>query len=146
VAGVCDEDLAEYVEDFGIGEPGGEYHLGCFVEVPPGIYRADVYSYPPNDLAGGWMRIEDRYSFKACFGEETGLEFEKATDYFRRTNPGRNPPDWIEKGCEDASFLDFVIRLTPLAEEPEMPELEPDGCLVWQYRKPPVCPVGIRIP
>lgn len=145
VSGVCDEDLPEYVEDWTDCENGGEYHLGCFVKIPKGIYHADVYSYPPNDLAGGWMRIENPRDFRLCFGTEADLKFEKPTDYFARTRPNETPPEWIEKGWEEAEFLDFIIHLTPLAEEPETPEFESDGCILWQYRKPSVCPVGIRI-
>ena len=145
VSGVCDEDLAEYVEDWTDCEKGGEYDLGCFVKIPQGFYRADVYSYPPNDLAGGWMRIENPSLFKSCFGTEADLEFEKPLDYFARTRPNETPPEWIVKGWEEAEFLDFVIHLTPLTEELEPPEFESDGCLVWEYRKPPVCPVGIRL-
>jgi hypothetical protein len=37
ISGVCDEDLEEYLEDFPPAESGGNYELGCFVEVPKGV-------------------------------------------------------------------------------------------------------------
>jgi len=145
VSGVCDEDLEEYMEDFPIAETGGDYHLGCFVEVPKGEYAATIYSYPPNDLSGGWMRIEEPGSFKLCFGAEAGLEYEKPLDYFARTRPAETPPDWVKNGWEDDNFLDFVIHLVPLSGELTPPEFEDDGCLAWEYRKPDICPQGIRL-
>ncbi len=145
VSGVCDPDIEEYLADFPTAEPGGDYHLGCLVEAPPGEYAVTIYGYPPNDLAGGWMAIEDRGNFKACFGQESAFGYEKPLDYFARTRPGETPPDWIKNGWEDNSFLDFVIQLAPLTEDLPLPAFESDGCLLWEYRKPEICPVGIRI-
>jgi hypothetical protein len=145
VSGVCDPDIEEYVADFPVAEAGGDYHLGCLVEVPPGQYAVTIYSFPPNDLAGGWMAIEDRREFKLCFGAESGFEYEKPLDYWRRTRGDAPPPVWLKDGYEDAQFLDFIIHLAPLAGEPVTPELEDDGCLRWEYRKPEICPRGIKI-
>ena len=145
VSGVCDPDLEKYLKDFPVAEPDGDYHLGCFVEVPPGAYAVTIYSYPPNDLAGGWMAIEDRRQFKLCFGQESGFEYEKPLEYFARTRAGETPPDWLKNGWEDDDFLDFVIQLAPLSGELTPPEFEDDGCLLWHYRKPEICPVGIRL-
>ena len=145
VSGVCDPDLEKYLKDFPVAETGGDYHLGCLVEVPQGIYAVTIYSFPPNDLAGGWMAIEDRRSFKLCFGQESGFEYEKPVDYWTRTRPGEPPPDWVKVGYEDHSFLDFVIQIAPLKDELSQPEFEDGGCLLWHYRKPDVCPAGIRL-
>lgn len=145
VSGVCDPDLEDYLEDFPSAEQDGDYQLGCLVEVPAGKYAVTIYSYPPNDLAGGWMAIEDRRSFKLCFGQESEFEYEKPLEYFARTHPGETPPDWIKNGWEDDDFLNFVIHLAPLSEELPPPAFESDGCLLWQYRKPEICPVGIRL-
>lgn len=145
VSGVCDPDIEEYLEDFPVAAAGGDYHLGCIVEAPRGVYAATIYSFPPNDLAGGWMAIEDRSTFRACFGQESEFEYEKPVDYFARTRPGEAPPDWIKNGWEDNSFLDFVIQLAPLGGELPTPKFESDGCLLWEYRKPDVCPKGIRL-
>lgn len=144
ISGVCDEDLEEYLEDFGDGETVTDCQLGCIVKIPQGKYRVDVYSYPPNDLAGGWMAIEDRRSFRACFGKDSEIPYEKPLDYFRRTRPNEIAPAWIAEGYEDAWFLDFVIRLSPLSDAPLTSKFEDDGCLLWEYRKPEICPIGIR--
>ena len=53
VSGVCDEDMDDELSDFPQAVSGGEYYLGCLVEMPVGEYAVSVYSYPPNDLAGG---------------------------------------------------------------------------------------------
>src|SRR5215213_4488231 len=68
VSGVCDEDMDDGLADFPQAETGGEYYLGCLVEMPIGEYAVSIYSYPPNDLAGGWMRIEKPDLFRVCFG------------------------------------------------------------------------------
>lgn len=145
VSGVCDEDLEDYMEDFGVCENDGNYELGCFVQVPKGIYQADIYGFPPGDLAGGWMRIEDKSLFRQCFGKDSDLPFEKPIDYFNRTRPNENPPKWIIDGWEDKPFLNFLIHLSPLEKEPKIPKFEADGCLVWEFRKPEICPVGIQL-
>jgi len=144
VSGVCDEDLGDYLEDFGDGLDETDCQLGCIVKIPKGEYQVDVYSYPPNDLAGGWMAIEDKSSFRACFGRDSEIPFEKPMDYFKRTRPNENAPDWVKDGYEDAGFLDFVIHLSPASDAPLTSEFENDGCLLWEYRKPEICPVGIR--
>lgn len=145
VSGVCDEDLEEYLKDFPAAENGGRYELGCLVEAPPGEYSVTIYSYPPGDLSGGLMRIEQPELFRACFGDTPGSEYEKLDDYFARTRPGEPPPDWIKNGYEEANFLDFLIHLAPIVGEIKVPEFEPDGCIRWEYRKPAVCPIGIRL-
>ncbi len=145
VSGVCDEDLEETIEDFPIAEDGGEYDLGAFVEVPPGEYAVSIHSYPPGDLAGGWMRIENKGSFRETFGRDTEIPYEKPVDYFNRTRPGETPRDWIKDGWENANFLGFVIQLTPLTAEPRPLRFEDDGCTAWEYRKPAICPVGIEL-
>lgn len=145
VSGVCDEDLEKYMEDFGDGIENTDCHLGCIVKVPKGEYQVDVYSYPPNDLAGGWMAIEDKSSFKLCFGKDSEIPFEKPMDYFNRTRPTEDPPDWIKNSYEDARFLDFVIHLSPISGDVSMPNFEGDGCIAWEYRKPDICPIGIRL-
>lgn len=145
VSGVCDPDLEDYLKDFGDGINEKDCHLGCILKIMKGVYRADVYSYPPNDLAGGWMAIEDKRTFRACFGSNSNFTYEKPIDYFKRTRPIENAPEWITEGYEDAAFLDFVIHLTPWNESTLFPEFEDDSCLKGEFRKPEICPVGIRL-
>jgi hypothetical protein len=143
VSGVCDEDMDDGLADFPVAETGGDYELGCLVEMPAGEYAVSIYSYPPNDLAGGWMRLENPRLFRECFGADADLQYEKPLAYFRRTRPQETPPDWLKAGFEEAGFLDFLIHLAPLSAELKAPEFEPDGCILWQYRKPEICPRGI---
>lgn len=145
VSGVCDEDLEEYLEDFPPAESGGNYQLGCFVEVPKGEYTATIYSYPPGDLSGGLMRIENPRLFRECFGKDADLKYEKPLEYFNRTRPFETPPAWVTDGFEEADFLHFLIHLAPLSSDLKVPDFEPDGCILWEYRKPPIFPVGIRL-
>lgn len=145
VSGVCDEDLEETMEEFPVAEDGGEYDLGTFVEVPPGNYAVTIYSYPPGDLAGGWMRLENKGFFRDTFGRDSEIPHEKPIDYFNRTRPGETPREWIKEGWEDADFLNFVIQLVPLTSEPPPRRFEEDGCAMWEYRKPAICPVGIEL-
>jgi hypothetical protein len=144
ISGVSFDGFDKYLENFETAEDGGEYEFGCFVDFTPGVYRVDVYSYPPNDLAGGLLVLESRREFRRHFGEAT--PFEKMSDYFNRTLPGQTAPDWIAEGYEDAAFLDFVVQLSPLAEDLAEPQFDEDqNCLKWEYRKPEICPVGIRL-
>lgn len=143
VSGVCDEDFEEYLADFESATNDGEYEFGCFVNVPAGIYQADVYSYPPNDLASGWLEIEEKRRFRDRYGKDA--IYEKPIDYFARTRPNEIPPEWVKEGYQENSFLDFVVHLTPMVEDPKLPEFENDGCIQWEFRKPEICPIGIRL-
>ena len=145
VSGVCDPDLEKYLKEFPAAETGGDYELGCLVEVPKGEYAVTIYSYPPNDLSGGWMALEAPSSYKTCFGQDSDIKYEDPLDYFSRTRPGQTAPEWLTEGWEENDYLDFLIHLAPLAEDLPLPEIGDDGCLLWQFRKPEICPVGIRL-
>lgn len=144
VSGVCDDDLEYTIEEFPPTEDRGEYDLGTIADVPAGIYRATIYSFPPGDLAGGWLGLSNPMFFRKTIGEKTGLKFEKPLDYFNRTRPGEVPRPWITDGWEETDFLDFVIQLRPLADEPPPIEFEQFGDAKWEFRKPEKCPVGIE--
>ena len=144
VSGVCDEGLADHMKEWPFAEDGGDYELGAFIQVTPGQYAVSIYGFPPNDLAGGWMRLENKGLFREAFGRDAGIEFEKPVDYFKRTRPGETPRDWITEGWEDANFLDFIIQLRPMDGDLLQPEFEEDGCLKWKFRKPTMCPTGIE--
>jgi hypothetical protein len=103
-------------------------------------YLYEAYSYLPGDLSGGWGMITN----PRTFGKHPGIEPEKAVDYFRRTRPNQGSPTCIEDKNEEGSYIDFIIRLRPLKEESMPPDMEEDGCIKWQYRKPAICPTGIR--
>lgn len=144
VSGVCDQDLEKYLA-WTVAEDGGAYDLGAIIEMPAGRYDIEILSYPPGDLAGGWMAIEDRSMFKTCFSKESGFEYEKPINYFNRTRPGETPRDWHTEGWTDDPYLSFLIQLNPSAgTSPEM-KFEADGCIEWEYRKPEKCPLGIKL-
>jgi hypothetical protein len=151
VAGILDPDFDRWLAQFGsasLGSPdGGEHELGCIVGVRPGEYTVEFYGYPPNDLAGGWMRIEDPEMFEVAFGESGGGPAqESAQAYFERTRPGEPVPPWISDGWEDAAVLDFVIRLQRTGDADESAARSAgQQYLDWDVRKPDVCPVGIRV-
>ena len=143
VSGVCDEDLEEYMEDFPAAEDGGEYELGCFVQIPAGEYAVTFYSYPPGDLSGSLFRMEHPELDRHLRDDKT--EGESLLDYFTRTRPGETPPAWIAEDYDENPYLDFVIHLAPVSEDIKPPEFKADGCLKWEFRKPDICPVGIPI-
>ena len=144
VSGVCDEGLEAYLADFPLATNGGDYELGTIVNIEPGVYSVSIYSYPPNDLAGGWMRLIDKGLFRKTLGPSLGIEFEKPIAYFERTRPGEPVPQWIAEGWDELDFLDFVIQLKPAdTTTPTIQSFEEDGCLEWQYRKPEKCSKGI---
>lgn len=139
VSGSLSEDFDDEFAEIGKAVDGGSYWVGGYVEVPPGEYRVDVYSYPPGDLSAGWGHITKT----DLFGKHPGIEPEKELDYFNRTRPGQEPPVWIKKEYYETSYVNFVIQLSPLATDITAPPVEADGCIEWEFRKPEVCPVGI---
>jgi hypothetical protein len=128
-----------------------EFELGCIVDLEPGEYAVEIYGYPPNDLAAGWMRIEDQEMFSLAPGEPTSANgssgpTETAQEYFERTWPGEQVPEWIVDGYEDAEFLDFVIQLRRIGDADESAASSAgQQFLDWEFRKPDVCPIGIRV-
>jgi hypothetical protein len=159
VSGILDPDYDRWLVDFGVAEldsvenveTSGDHELGCVVSLEPGAYAAEIYGYPPNDLAAGWMMIEDRESFDLASGspverDAPNASRETAQEYFQRTRPGEQVPEWIAEGYEDAEFLDFVIRLTRVGDADKSAAIAAGQQFPeWEFRKPPVCPVGIRI-
>lgn len=156
VSGILDPDYDRWLPEFGAAELAptdevattGEHELGCVLEVEPGAYAVEIYGYPPNDLAAGWMRIEDPEMYAMAMSEtveQNGRE-ESAQEYFERTRPGEEVPEWIAEGYEEAEFLDFVIRLQRVGDADEAAAKSAgQQFLDWEFRKPEICPVGIRL-
>lgn len=114
--------------------------LGAYIKVVPGVYRIDLYSYPPGDLSGAWGHIVD----PETFGEHPSLQSEAANDFYQRTRPGEEMPPWIRLEDEDSSFVDFVVQISP--EDLNLPpvEMSEDGFgIKWSFRKPEKCPLGL---
>lgn len=119
---------------------GAEFYVGCcYVEVPPGEYQVEVYSYPPGDLSTGWGQIEDPRLFKGK------LKPEKPTAYFRRTRPNEEPPEWLDEENFDwqNAYINFVVRLTTPTDDLPKLKFEEDGFIEWEFRKPEKFPLGV---
>ena len=141
VSGILTPDFEREFAEIVPAEPGGSYWAGAYVRVPPGDYRVEVLSYPPGDLSSAWGVMTN----PRTFGRHPTIRAEKPLDYFSRTRPGETPPAWITDAPDDGPlFVDMIVRLTPLTEEPPAPQFEDDTCLQWTFRKPERCPVGIR--
>jgi len=133
------------------GEDMEEYTR--FLDVPPGTYLAEVYSY----LQG----VNGDY----CLGEVEPAE--PIGSYFRRTRPSKPMPLWLRNECvddpeadpghdeeweeveadyetEQPPYVHFLLRLSPLVDEPPLPALEDGWIAVGQgARRPEVCPLGL---
>jgi len=141
VSGVLDDDVEYWFPEIGAAKNNGSYELGCYVEVPAGEYLVEVHSYPPGDLSTGWGRIEK----DGLFDSLPEIERENPIDYFKRARPDEEPPKWIKDDYDfDTYFINFIIRLAPLNEELPAPKLEEDVCIEWEFRKPAICPIGIK--
>jgi hypothetical protein len=143
VVGGCQEYLAgEEMDEFTASLP-----------VPPGDYLAEVYSY----LHG----VNGDYCLR-----EAGLD-EPLGAYFRRTRPGEPFPPWLRDLCahdprldpgheeewrdvkvdydaEKPAYVGFLVRLSPLVEDPAPPATERGWIAIGQgARRPAACPLGL---
>jgi hypothetical protein len=153
VSGILDEDEDEFQNLPSASELQNDDGLQCYVEVPPGIYQVEVYSYAPGDLSTGWGQIINPRLFKP----QPGIEAETIKDYFLRTRKEEEISAWIgyeitedEKkkqeyyqAAVEENYIDFIIRLSPVIEDLPLPNLEAGGCVAWEFRKPEKCPLGI---
>jgi hypothetical protein len=76
---------------------------------------------------------------------------ESIVDWFQRTRPSTKQPKWIndylELGCvgDESGLISYLVRLSPLTEEPPFPELLAyERCGIFEFRKPELCPLGIQ--
>jgi hypothetical protein len=104
-------------------------------------------------LSTGWGQITN----SSLFPPEQGIEPELLKDYFLRTRSKDEMPAWIayeitedeQKKQEfyqkamDTKYVDFIIRLSPAIDDLPLPELAEDSSVVWEFRKPDKCPLGI---
>lgn len=118
----------------------GATDLGCYLSIPPGLYRVDVYSYPPGDLSGSWGHIVDAETF----GVHPGLEREDVAVYFERTRGGEEAPAWVRGEDDGTVFVNFLIHVSSADPALPAPALSEDGVgIAWEMRKPTRCPRGI---
>ncbi|MEW6211304.1 MAG: hypothetical protein AB1631_23265 [Acidobacteriota bacterium] len=144
VSGILTPDIESEIREIKPAKNGGSFWAGCSLKVAPGACQVEIYSYPPGDLSGGWMQIEDPQMFKLAMNEESRFEPEEVIEYFRRTRPGEKPPAWIEGKIDETEYVNFIIRLAPVGEDLPTPKIGDEGCIEWEYRKPDLCPTGIR--
>lgn len=92
------------------------------------------------------MRIENKGFFRETFGRDTLIPFEKPIDYFNRTLSGRNAPRMDKKRAGKMPIFSLPSSsYLLLTTEPPPLKFEDDGCAMWEYRKPEICPVGIEL-
>jgi hypothetical protein len=143
VSGILTPDIESEIKEIKPAKNGGSFWAGCSLKVAPGAWLVEIYSYPPGDLSGGWMQIEDPEMYRLAMNEESRFEPEAPIEYFRRTRPAEQPPAWIEGKMDETQYVDFIIRLKPLDEDLPTPKIGDDGGIEWEYRKPDRCPKGI---
>ena len=125
----------------------------CYIDVPPGLYQVEIYSFAPWDLSTAWQQITG----DGFFPTSPGIEPESLPDYFKRTRPGHQPPPWIAleltedseqkqqfyQQLTDLQYVNFIIRLTSELTELPTVEINDNAAVAWEFRKPERCPLGI---
>jgi hypothetical protein len=105
------------------------------IAVPPGDYLAEVYAFVSS------MTVDFYFE-----------EGEPLEEWFRRTRPGQDLPLWLQYfnqgraiGELGDDLVSYILRLSPLASEPELPRLvdEIGWCGEFDFRRPDLCPLGI---
>lgn len=132
--------VLDYEDEIPEAKDGDDFYIGCcYVEVLPGDYQVEVYSYPPYDLSTGWGQIENPELFTGS------LEPEAPSDYFQRTRPNEEPPEWLnsENFNFENAYINFVVKLSALQGGLPDLEFEDDGLIEWEYRKPDKFPLGV---
>jgi hypothetical protein len=134
-----------------------------FIEVPPGNYRVEIYTY----LTG--------MNGRAC--REAMKSSKTLGEWFRRTRPNETMPDWLmhqistypredpglernwealamtceslalEKRVEENPTIDFLVRLSPFEHELPAPPANIDGWFHYaaNVRMPELFPLGIMV-
>ncbi len=118
-------------------------------KLEPGTYLVEVYAFLGSMTVNiAWGDLEDGFNSKAL------------TDWWRRTRPGQDYPQWLTTYLEDDyidssefGLLEYLIRLTSISEaeaaEIPIPALvEENGetfwCGAFEMRRPEPCPLGIN--
>jgi hypothetical protein len=130
-------DWVEWVErgyqNIPLAQSLGRYDTpGAYIEVNPGFYCVDVYSYFP-DLSAEW----------GIPGLSPELREEAQEDYFERTHPDEPLPDWME-GLS-VKYINFLVHLTHLdrAAFDALVATSPERDHGWELRKPAVTPSAL---
>lgn len=153
VSGILDADEEEFDDLPSTNDIVEGDALQCYIQVKPGIYQVEIYSYAPGDLSTAWGQITGSGLFKP----QAGIEAESIKDYFTRTRKPEEISAWIAyeitenpdqkrefyQAAVDANYIDFVIRLSPIIDDLPLPKIDNDGAVAWEFRKPEKCPLGI---
>ena len=132
------QDFEEALAHFQAPNPHAVHAVKVSVE--PGTYLVEVYAFVSSiTVDEAWYDI--------------GEDDEPIIDWWRRTRPGQEPPPWLvaylrERYVDlEGDFVPYIIRLTPSTEEIPLPALEDEikWCGVFERRRPPLCPLGIRL-
>jgi hypothetical protein len=177
-------------DGFGVLECGGNIdQIGEGVKtvaVPPGDYCVTVEGYLPSAIHDGdtcalrecWRKLRPdarEVDWKAASAdEELSKQLarrETLGAWFRRTCPGKTPPDWLLQFSQDnprqfdpgyetyweretagrnleeawLDYLSYTIQLVPLASPPSLPSWWESRCFQWERRYPSSFPLGIRV-
>jgi hypothetical protein len=153
VSGIADDEEDEFINMPSAKELKNGDDLQCYIEVAPGMYQVEIYSYAPEDLSTGWGQITDYSLFKPV----PGIEPESIKDYFFRTRKIAEMSAWINyeitedseqkakfyQAALEANYIDFIIRLSPVIEDLPVVQIADDSSVNWEFRKPEKCPLGI---
>jgi hypothetical protein len=109
--GWMEEDLEPAVA----GEPPDEnYVMYQTIEVPPDEYLVEIYAYFPSLTVQVSLDEEDAYGILR--------ENKELADYYKKKYPG-------------IPGTDYIIRLTPLTDEPKMPKIEEGRFEEFEFRR-----------
>jgi hypothetical protein len=150
------------IEEIMRASDGGSYTTGCYIDVAPDNYEVEVYSYHPHNLSYPSYKHLDslpnnprvrvpyiKNEFEEIFSnfdfQNTSVEpNEKDEDFFRRTHPNEAHPDWLTGEGDTSNYINFIITLNPINKALPPPKLQLNGFIAWEFRKPTICPTGIR--
>jgi hypothetical protein len=118
--------------EFLTGDSDEEDEFVQIVALPPGDYRADLYTLLPG--LNGYYDLDGQ---------------DPLTDYWQRTRPNEPLPDWITSSGNESEaprYIDFLLHLTPATEDIPKPVFQEDEYwfpIANHRRKPDRCPTGV---
>ena len=135
-----------------------------FISVPPSKYQVDVYAYFPSfamvaeNLTAELMKCE--FVPIAQWFRETrpsedfpqwliyqcleSYDYDPDNEeYWEKLAEGMDEDQWDELSEKAGKFVEFLIQLSPLKEEPLVPDLYKSGACKWNSRLLTKCPTGL---
>ncbi len=135
-----------------------------FINVPPNRYQIDVYSYFPSftmvaeDLTAELMKCKSvpiAQWFRETRPDEDfpqwlihqcleSYDYDPDNDeYWEKQAEEMDEEQWDELNEKAGKFVEFLIQLSPLKEEPQIPNLYKSGACKWNSRLLKKCPIGL---